>query len=176
MRVQCIVVVTLCALAAACATDSSDAPPVTSAVGDQLSPFSLEDQYGETHSVDENTRRILYSQDMDGGDVVKQVLAELGNDYLNTHHTVYVADISRMPGFISKTIAIPRMRSRNYATLLDLEGSVTSGLPSQPGKASVIRLEELRITEIGYAATSDELRAALGIELSNPPSLSSTRD
>jgi hypothetical protein len=163
MGPRCAVAVILCALAAACATDSAKAPPAMNAVGDPLQPFSLQDQHGEKHSVDTSTRLILFSRDMDGGDVVKQVLAEQAGDYLGARYAVYVADISRMPGFISKTIAIPRMRDRSYPTLLDLEGSVTARLPSQPGKATLIRLDELTIAEVRYAGTSDELRAALGI-------------
>jgi hypothetical protein len=163
MGPRCAVAVILCALAAACATDSAKAPPAMNAVGDPLQPFSLQDQHGENHSVDTSTRLILFSRDMDGGDVVKQVLAEQAGDYLGARHAVYLADISRMPGFISKTIAIPRMRDRSYPTLLDLEGSVTARLPSQPGKATLIRLDELTIVEVRYAGTSDELRAALGI-------------
>jgi hypothetical protein len=163
MAPRCAAVVILSALAAACATDSAPAPQAMNTVGDALQPFSLEDQHGEKHSVDSSTRLILYSRDMEGGDVVKQVLAEQAGDYLSARHAVYVADISRMPGFISKTIAIPRMRDRNYPTLLDIEGSVTARLPSQPARATLIRLDELRIVEVSYAGTSDELRAALGI-------------
>jgi hypothetical protein len=128
-----------------------------------MAPFSLDDQHGKTHAVDATTQLILYSRDMDGGDVVKQVLEPLGDDYLERSRAVYIADISRMPGLISKTIAIPRMRGRSYATLLDREGSTQSVIPSQPGKATVLRLEALRVVDVRYLGSVDELRGALGL-------------
>ena len=54
------------------------------------------------------------------------------------------------------------MRSRSFRTLLDREGALESVLPSLPGKASVVRLDRLRIVEVRYAASAAELEAALG--------------
>ena len=150
-------------LAAACASDPVRTPPVGDLVGEQLAPFSLEDQHGQTRSIDTSTRLILYSRDMDGGDIVKPVLEPLGDDYLASEHAVYIADISKMPRLISKMIAIPRMRSRSYRTLLDLDGSVTSILPSQPGRATVLRLEKLRVVDSQTVGSIEELRDVLGL-------------
>lgn len=161
-RARCVVVA-LAAVAFACASKPQNAPLARVVVGDQLTAFSLEDQHGELHPIDTTTQLVLYSRDMEGGNVIREVLEPIGNDYLRLRHAVYIADISRMPTFISKTIAIPRMRSRNYSTLLDLKGSMTSMLPNQTGKATVLWLDQLRIVEVRYVDSVDELREILGI-------------
>ena len=45
--------------------------------------------------------------------------------------------------------------------LLDRDGEVTAVLPDEKGRATVIRLEALRITAIEYLADEDAIRAAV---------------
>ena len=47
------------------------------AVGDAIAPFTLEDQHGEDRSVDASVKVILFSRDMDGGDYLKEALADV---------------------------------------------------------------------------------------------------
>ena len=76
---------------------------------------------------------------------------------------VYVADISGMPSLIANTMTIPRMRKRPYPTLLDRSGDVTAAFPSQPGQATLLRLERLRIQAVLYVDSVSQLREALGV-------------
>src|SRR5262245_10660509 len=72
------------------------------AVGDAIAPLTLEDQHGKSRTVDDSVKVLLFSRDMDGGDVLKKGLADVEPGYLDGKSAVYVADISRMPGLIAK--------------------------------------------------------------------------
>jgi len=134
--------------------------------GSTLAPFAAEDQHGARVEVDERVRLLVFSRDMDGGDVVKQALADTGQAFLDDRHAVYVADISRMPAVISTLIAVPRMRRRPYRVLLDRDGASTRDLPYEKGRPTVLVLEALRVLRVEHPGSADALRAALA---SDPP-------
>jgi hypothetical protein len=131
------------------------------AVGGTLRPFSLEDQHGDHAAVGERTRVLVFSRDMDAGDVVKGALADAEQRYLDEHGAVYVADISGMPALVSRMIAVPRMRERRYRVLLDRDGAVGRDFPYVGKRPTVVALDQLRIVAIEHPATAAELREAL---------------
>jgi hypothetical protein len=131
----------------------------------RISAFSLKDQHGNQYEVDETTRLILLSKDMKGGKIIRNGLKETYRNYLSNHNTVFIADISGMPRLIRKFIALPKMRKYPYSILLDMVPSVTKDLPSQPDKATLIYVRNLRIIDIQYIENPDLIRPAIeGIE------------
>jgi hypothetical protein len=142
------------------ATQSAEsAEPI--AVGSHVVAFSLEDQHGEKHEVDESVRLILFTRDMDGGDLIKEALADTDRGFLDRHDAVYIADISKMPALIARLFALPSMRKRPYRMLLDREASVTAALPAEKGRATAIVIDELRIQSIDYLGSAEEVRQAI---------------
>jgi hypothetical protein len=126
-----------------------------------LEPFALEDQHGVSQRVDAMTRAVLFSADMDAGDLVKAALQEGGAERLARAGAVYVSDVSRMPGIVRRTMAEPAMRKRPYPILLDREGDVTKGLPRAPGQVTLLVLDGLRVVRTETLATADALMKAL---------------
>ena len=132
-------------------------------VGDRIEPFTLEDQYGESHTLDESVAIIAFSRDMDGGDLLKAALEDAPEGFLTGMNAVYVSDISGMPGLIARMFAIPSMRKRPYSLWLDRDGKATALLPDEEGKATLVYLSKLEITRIATLETSQEIRSQLGL-------------
>ncbi len=133
-------------------------------VGDRIAEFSLDDQHGETGSVDASTRLILFSRDMDGGKHLKVGLADVDPDFLSGKKAVYVADISRMPSLITRMFALPGMRKRPYPMLLDRVGNTTHRLPDFEDQATLIYLKRLKITRVEHVTSANGVRELLGLE------------
>ena len=133
----------------------------------RISAFSLKDQHGNQQEVDETTRLILLSKDMKGGKIIRNGLKGTYRNDLSNHNAVFIADISGMPRLIRKFVALPKMREYPYSILLDMVPSVTKGLPSQPDKATLIYVRNLRITDILYIENPDLIRPAID-ELNTP--------
>jgi len=131
------------------------------AESDRLEPFSLEDQFGETHEVNESLSALICASDMDGGDLIEAALKESGAELLANANAVYVANISRMPKIITKLFAMRSFKKRGYPMLLDREGELTKSLPGQEGKATIISLDRLRIAGVRHFEDGESLRAAL---------------
>jgi hypothetical protein len=98
---------------------------------------------------------------MDGGDLLKQAVATLPEDYLAKVGAVYIADISGMPRIISKLFALPKMRKRPYPLLLDRSGEATERIPDVDGQATLVYLAALRVARIEHYASVAAVRGAL---------------
>jgi len=133
------------------------------AVGDTMEPLSLEDQHDDKRSLDGSVQVVLFSRDMDGGDLLEDALANTPKGFLDEKHALYVADIHGMPSFVARMFAIPSMRKRPYSMLLDREGEVTARFPSEEGKATLLFLDDLDIQRVFYAASPNQIREALGL-------------
>ena len=133
-------------------------------VGDTIDGFTLENQHGEAAAVDASTRVVLFSRDMDGGDLLKAALAEVPQSKLDARGAVYVSDISGMPSLVARLFAVPAMRRRPYAMLLDREGATTARLPDEAGRATLVHLSDLRVERIVYASDAEAVRAGLGLD------------
>jgi hypothetical protein len=140
----------------------------TLALGMALPPLTLTDQHDVAATIGPATRVVLFTRDMDAGDVAKEALADQAA-LLGTAGAVYVADISRMPSLIVRLFALPAMRDRPYRMLLDRDGRATADFPSREGEVTVLRLDDGRITGVEYVATAAALRAALAAAATPAP-------
>lgn len=131
------------------------------AIGGTLEPLELADQHGQVRGVDATRRVLLFTRDMDAGEILKQALAADGPALLERAGAVYVADVSGMPALVLRMFALRKLRERPYPILLDREGEKTARLPAQTGRISFLRLDALRIVELRHLGSTDEVRAAL---------------
>jgi len=159
--VSAVVLALLLGLVLPAVARAADPPPEPLGVGDTLPELPLTDQHGAQHVVDASVKIILFSRDMDGGDILKSALADLPEGSLDAAGAVYVSDISGMPSFVARLFALPRMRRRPYPMLLDRTGEVTVLLPDEPGRATLIHLDALQITEVEHLETPEAVRARL---------------
>jgi len=133
--------------------------------GDQLDPIALEDQHGNDITINDQTRLVLFTSDMDGGKVVRKVLDDRKDaaELLAGGNAKYVSDISKMPSLVRRMMALPAMRKRPYPIMLDSEGPTTANLPRQKDAVTLISLDALKVTSVEYTTNPDRLGEVLGI-------------
>lgn len=131
------------------------------APGATMPALTLADQHDQAGSIDRDTRLVLFTSDMDASDHAKEALADEGAARLAAAHAVWVANISRMPGIITRLFALPSLRKRPYRMLLDRDGKATADIPATSGKVTLIHLDDLRIERIDYADSAAGVNAAL---------------
>ncbi len=131
------------------------------AAGDTIESITLEDQHDITSTVGESTKLILFTTGMKGGKVVRGAIDDQEPDYLAKRNASFISNISGMPGFIAKTFALPKMKKHKYSIVLDREGKVTERFPSQKKSATIIKLDNLKITSISFTKNSDDVTQAI---------------
>jgi hypothetical protein len=142
------------------ADDAASATPPLE-VGQQLPALQLSDQHERPGPVGGDIRLVLFAPDREGGEVAHEVLETIGAETLARSGIVYIADISAMPGLVTRMFALPKMRDYSYPLLLGREPADTAMMPRRAGALTLIGLDAGSITAVSYAATADALRAAL---------------
>jgi hypothetical protein len=72
---------------------------------------------------------------------------------------VAITDISGMPAMIRRMMALPAMKKRSYRIWLDATGKLVAGWPREPGKVTVMELDDFSITGTTFAGDEPTLEA-----------------
>ena len=126
-----------------------------------MSAFTLEDQHGMKHEVNEQVRLILFCKEKKGNDIVSEALKKVSEGYLSKHNTFFVADTSGMPRLVAKFIALPALRKRPYLVLLDPGPSTTSDFPSEKDKVTLFHLQNLKVMSIEFVDNPEGVTRAI---------------
>jgi len=124
-------------------------------VGQTLESMAFNDQHGQRRVIDESTRMVLFAADRAAAKQVHAAIERQGADYLLNQQVIYVADISRMPWFIARIFAIPRMQDYDYPIALGRKSEDCAEFPRQKGTVSLIYLDQQKLKKIIFAATAD---------------------
>jgi len=120
------------------------------AVGSKVAAFSANDQHGAAFTLNgKDTRFLLVSFDMETGKKANGALDALGAAYLPARKAIYVANIHGMPG-IGRMFALPKMRKYAHRIILGDDENLLAPYPQQPGKVTVLKLDDGKVEKIAY--------------------------
>lgn len=128
-----------------------------------LPALTLQDQHTQPWGVKADTRLVVFAAGRKPSNVVMEVLGAQAKGFLESRQAVYVADMSRMPGFVTRTFALPALREQPFAVGVNLDDKQLADWPRQEDAVTLIRIEGGRVSSIAYARTAAELKTALGI-------------
>lgn len=129
--------------------------------GERLAPWTLNDQFDQPYTLDEQLHVLLVARSMEGAKLLGAALEGRPKGYLEARQALFVADISRMPSLIGKLFAIPAMRDYSYRVLLDREAQVVPQYAAPQEGVLWLQLEKGVLRERKVFTDSAALRAAL---------------
>ena len=133
------------------------------AVGDALPQLQFENQHGKMEAFPgPDTRVVLFAIEKAPSDEVNTYLTNLGVEAKRKDGIVFLADISGMPGFVTQTFALPKMRKRPYSILLANKAEQAAFMPHEKDAVTVLRVNQGKITHIAYARDAAAIQTALG--------------
>lgn len=126
-----------------------------------LKAQTFETQFDKTVALNEQTSWLFFSTTKEGGNWVKETFTQLAwnEEVLSSKKILYVADIHRMPSFITKIIAIPNMRDYAFPIALDKEGDSTQAWPVQENAVNVYQLKQLEVVKTHHFENQADLEA-----------------
>jgi hypothetical protein len=153
----------LCAMALSLPL-TADAAPLSA--GSAMPPLSLSDQHDKLAVVGTTTRWVVFAAEKAVSDMVSTVLGAEPVGVVDRLHLIYVADISGMPALLIRMFALPKLRELPFPIALVRDAAhVTQvvDIPRVAGAATVLRLENGRVSQVESAFQPAELRALLGL-------------
>ncbi|MDR5897546.1 hypothetical protein QC823_00870 [Halomonas vilamensis] len=133
------------------------------AVEDALSEATLPDAHGNEYQIPyPGLRYLLFSDDMDGNELMEQAFGGLDKGEFTAAGLAYAADISGMPGLIARFIAVPSLRDYPFRVLLARDESTLAHIPREEGRVTVLTLTaDGTVSHIRFVNHVDELKALL---------------
>ena len=131
-------------------------------IGSKLE-FTLPDQFDKSHSLTNDTKKLILVFAKSTGHTVKAFLNQQNKDYLTKRNTLFVADISPMPTVIRNTFALPDLRKSNYSVLLIYDENIAKSLKNEKeaDKIAIATIDKKEIKSVKYITTTAELKAQL---------------
>ena len=131
-------------------------------VGSTIS-YTLFDQFGKAHTLDDSVHTLILVFAKDTGHVVKAYLGAQSADYLTTHHVAFVADISPMPVVIRNTFALPDLKTQPYSVNLILDGAIAEKFKkgAKIDGITLVSLNHKQVEKVVYVENTEALKAMI---------------
>lgn len=131
--------------------------------GQPLPALQLKDQHGQDWRVGADTRLVLFANGRKASNLVQAVVGAQPKGFLESRKAVYLADMSRMPSFVTRTFALPSLREQPFAVGVVLDPALLQGWPALEDALVLIELAGGRVTSLHPVRTEEQLRSALGL-------------
>jgi len=130
-------------------------------VNDKLTQLDFHDQFERQHRITNQTQILLFAADKTGGKLIHAWVNERNDNFLNSVSVYPIIDTQNIPSLLAKMFAIPMMRKYSYSLLLINSKTHADEYPGRPNTVTIIRLENLIVSQIQFASSIEELKAAL---------------
>lgn len=142
-------------------TGAAYAEPVST--GQVLPTLPIHDQHERPWQVTDNTRLLILATNRAASGVVQNLLNTQEKNFLHSRHAVYAADLSRMPGLITRSFAMPALRELAYPVGIVADGQLLKEWPRHDKAVTLLWLNKGTLERIEHAQDDTQLRHALGL-------------
>lgn len=126
-----------------------------------IAPVSLENQHGKVQAINQQSKLVIFTHDMDGKDIVNEALNSQDKGFLEQYAAVCVADVERMPAIIARLFAYPAMRDYSYNIMLDKTGKNTADWPRKEEAVTLMYLNKGKMTKHQFYSDAKKLLQAI---------------
>lgn len=112
--------------------------PAPVAVGQTLPALNLKDQHDKAWQITPSTRLVMFAAGRKASNLTQAVLKALPQDQLSRKNAVSLADMSKMPGIITRTFALPKLRDLHYQIGVSMDETTLAAWPRQTDAVTLI--------------------------------------
>ena len=139
--------------------ETSDTPAEAKLVVNKSLELNLNDQNGKAHTLDANTKMVVFAFSKDVGHLCNNFFATKDSSYLTDNNTIFVADISGAPSLIRSMFIMPGLKDFKHTVLIlddeDIASSYKSGIDDE--NIIVVYLKNKVITAIKTMSSAKKL-------------------
>lgn len=125
--------------------------------------YTLFDQFGKPHTLDDSTKTLILVFAKGTGHTVKEYLGSQSADYLTLHKAAFVADISPMPVVIRNTFALPDLKTQPYSVNLILEQTIADAFKkgAKVDGITIVTLNNKRVEKVEFVEDANALKTII---------------
>jgi hypothetical protein len=143
---------------------SADALEISSSLN-SLDKFEYKNANNDKLKIPSNVKTIIISYEKYIGKLINKYLESQNPSYLDELNAVFIADISDIPSFFIRFVALPKIRKYKYTIYLQYEDEFSEFIPAKDKKITIIKIQNQKVKSISYVSTQSELKKALESEI-----------
>ena len=143
---------------------SADALEISSSLN-SLDKFEYKNANNDKLKIPSNVKTIIISYEKYIGKLINKYLESQNPSYLDELNAVFIADISDIPSFFIRFVALPKIRKYKYTIYLQYEDEFSEFIPAKDKKITIIKIQNHKVKSISYVSTQSELKKALESEI-----------
>lgn len=129
--------------------------------GDPMPRLQLKDQHDKPANIPGDLQQVIFAADKAGSALVTDWLDKQPADWLARTKRVYLADIHKMPGLVTRMFALPKLRDKPYAIVLGREAGDLAMLPARENCVTLLSVTAGKVGEASHACDAKSLQDAL---------------
>jgi len=128
-------------------------------VGMSVSDMNLNDQFEKPHSIDADTKKIIFAFSKDGAHTCNDYFATKAPSYLEDNNVQFVADVSAAPSIIRSLFIMPGLKDFKHTVLILDDKAVAAPYRAKMDteKIVVASIKNLKITNLQTINSEKEL-------------------
>jgi len=126
-----------------------------------IAPFTLNDQFGVEHTIDDMPRIVICSFGKESGKLISSYFNAKSADYLIDYSILLMADVSGVPSLLRKTIIVPKMKKYTFNILLSTQSEFMKQFPKQEDSLTLLKIDNAGVKEILFVNDEAGLKEAI---------------
>ncbi len=123
--------------------------------------YKFETPTGRKMKVPNKSKLIIVAFEKDTGALVNEYLSTKEPQYLVKRHSIYIADIHKMPTIITNMFALPKLRKYKHLIYLHYDEDFQEIIPNKEEQVTLLYIENKKIVKISFIKTTQELQTAI---------------
>lgn len=144
-----------------CSSSEVDAKNVAPklVVGKSLENLGLIDQFDKAQKITNDTKTVIFAFSKKGAHTCNDYFASQKEDFLQAHHTFFIADVSAAPSLIRSMFIMPGLKDfKHEVMILDTREKAANFRAGFDDKdIVVVTLENHKIKDVKTISTKEEL-------------------
>jgi hypothetical protein len=128
--------------------------------GDPVPALALKDQHDKPARLPADLKQIVFAGDKAASDLAADWLDAQPADWLARTQRVYLADIHKMPGLVTRLIALPKLRDKRYPIILGREAGELTMFPLREKCVTLLPVAAGKLGKPAFACDAAALKAA----------------
>jgi len=127
-------------------------------VGNSLKELKINDQFGEEHGINMDTKKIIFAFAKDSAHIVNNFLVTKPSTYLSENNVQFIADVSGAPAIIRSMFIMPGLKDFKHTVLIFEDEAVAAPFKVGSNETSIVfvGLENGKIVSVENIAVTAE--------------------
>lgn len=126
-----------------------------------LDEYKYETQKSLPIRIPHETKLVIIAFKKATGKTVNEFLETKEKYYLEKNKTVFIADVHKVPRWVTNVFTLPKMKTYEHPIHLHYEKEFTKHIPKKKKQITILHIKDRKIVKLEFISLAEELQAII---------------